>query len=113
MSFGELMQAARQQAAALRALGLAPGDRGRDDRPGAAVFRGHIPRGGGRPAGSGTGLPPSSLAKLDSWQQSVEAIIRVTCPLAIVTVDEVCPLLWSAPGRTLDFDISVPENGDM
>ena len=27
MSFGELMQAARQQAAALRALGLAPGDR--------------------------------------------------------------------------------------
>lgn len=32
MSFGELMQAARQQAAALRALGLVPGDRGRDLR---------------------------------------------------------------------------------
>lgn len=82
MSFRELAQAARQQAAVLQAHGLVPGDRVTLIIPGqrsfvitflAALAARLVPV---------AVYPPSSLAKLDSWRQTAEVIVRAARPAA-------------------------------
>ncbi|HKR50504.1 MAG TPA: fatty acyl-AMP ligase [Pseudonocardiaceae bacterium] len=99
MSFREVSEAAHRQAGALQALGFAPGERVALIIPEqypfiitflAALAARLIPV----PI-----YPPFSLAKVENWRQATEGILRIAGPTAIVTVDEVCPLLWSTASR--------------
>lgn len=94
MSFRELAHAARRQAGVLRSQGLVPGDRVTliPEQQSfvitflAALVAQLVPV----PV-----YPPASLAKLGSWRQTAEGIVRAASSAAIITSDELCPLLWS------------------
>ncbi len=97
--FGHLAQAVSTRAGGLQALGLAPGDRVALILPDqqafvvaflAALAAGLVPV---------PMYPPFSLARVENWRRATEGILRVASPAAIVTVDEVCPLLWSTASR--------------
>jgi fatty-acyl-CoA synthase len=98
-SFGEIVAEARRRAAALRGLGLAPGARL------ALIVPEHRDFVVALLAAMAAGLvpvpiyPPLSLAKLENWLETTTGILRVSGAAAIVSVDEVCALLWSAAAR--------------
>jgi len=96
MSFQDLVATAFRQAGRLQALGLAPGDRVALIIPGQSAFVTTFLAALAARLVPVPIYPPSSLAKVENWRQTTEGILRVAGPAAIVTVDEVCPLLWSA-----------------
>jgi len=99
MSFQELARAARRRAGTLRALGLVPGDRIAliitEQRSFVVTFLAAL----AAQLVPVPVYPPSSLAKVDSWRQATEGIVRTARPAALVTTDEVSPLLWSVASR--------------
>jgi fatty-acyl-CoA synthase len=99
MPFGELAKAAHRQAGVLHALGLEPGQRVVLIIPEQQAFVVTFLAALAARLVPVPMYPPTSLAKVENWRQTAEGILRVAGPAAIVAVDEVCPLLWSLPGR--------------
>jgi fatty-acyl-CoA synthase len=97
--FRDLVADAHRRAGALQTFGLSPGDRVAvivpDHQPFIVTFLGLL----------AAGLvpvpiyPPLSLSKLENWMETTTGILRAARVAAVVTVDEICPLLWSPVAR--------------
>lgn len=99
LSFHDATRAARRQAGVLQALGLTPGERVALIIPDQQSFIVTFLAALAARVVPVPVYPPFSLAKVDNWRRATEGILRVAAPAAIVTVDDVCPLLWSVASR--------------